>query len=92
LTSAVASRALPLPFPAISRLNADKPAAAARTDSKFRRPSGTKRATGFSCRVMMTSSPRATLSSSWPKRVLASKAVTLSIVGDFIKLTSRWLI
>lgn len=53
------------------------PATARRTSSSRGAPSGTRRATALSWRVMTTSSPLETRSSSSPKRVLASKAVTL---------------
>src|ERR1035438_2180546 len=59
-------------------------ATACRVCSRFAPPSGTNRATAFSCRVMTISSPRTTRSSSSPNRVLAWDAVTVAIVSHQI--------
>ncbi len=64
LTFAAASLDFPWLSSEIFARNSNNPATAARTDSEFRGPSGTSRATGFSWRVMITSSPWATRSKS----------------------------
>src|ERR1051326_8317708 len=59
--------------------NCRSPATARRTSADRWAPSGTRRATGLSCRVMTTSSPSATRLSNSPKRVFASNAVTFAM-------------
>src|ERR1035441_9773346 len=66
---------------AITERPARSSATACRVCSRFAPPSGTNRATAFSCRVMTISSPRTTRSSSSPNRVFAWDAVTVAIVS-----------
>ena len=65
---------------AMSNRPARSSATACRVRARFAPPSGTNRATAFSCRVMTTSSPRTTRSSNSPNRVFAWNAVTVAII------------